>query len=393
MSDREKTRFVHVGRPAAGDGARSVNPSLTRASTVLYRDTAHLRETALRRTKGERNFSYGAKGTPTTFALEDAITEVEGGTRTQLFPTGLAAIAHVFHSVLKPGDHLLMAETIYGPARAIAEEYLKPRGIVCEYYAAGAAAAGDVARKLKPATRLVYLDNPGSIVFDVQDLPAIAAAAKAAGALVGVDNTWGAAGLYRPLALGADISIVALTKYIAGHSDITMGSVTARGAVADQLWRDSHILGQTVSPDDAYQVLRGLRTVSARIAQAHVHAMEVIAWLERQALVERVLFPALPSDPGYALWKRDFNGAHSLFAMVLKAPCTIAHANAFTDALRLFGIGASWGGFESLALTYAQGIKGWDGGALVRLHVGLEDPADLIADLAGGLKAVERLLG
>ncbi len=391
MTEREKTRHVHVARPAPGEGTRAVNPSVTRASTVLYPSTAYQREIVERRKAGERGFTYGAKGTPTTFALEDAITEIEGGTRTQLFPTGLAAIAHVLLSLLKPGDHLLLGETVYGPARAIAEEYLTQRGVSCEFYPGGAAAAGEVARRLRPQTRLVFLDNPGSIVFDVQDLPAIVAAAKARGALVGVDNTWGAAGLYQPLALGADISVIALTKYIAGHSDITMGSVTARGEIADKLWRDSHLLGQTVSPDDAYQVLRGLRTVSARMAQAHAHALEVIGWLQQQPLVERVLFPALPTDPGHALWKRDFKGANSLFSIVLRPPCGQAHANALADALQLFGMGASWGGFESLVLTYPNGIKGWNGGPLVRLHVGLEDPADLIADLARGLAAVERL--
>jgi cystathionine beta-lyase len=389
MTDRDKTRLVHAARPPRGEEAQAVNPPLIRASTVLYPSTAGLREIVRRRSAGERNFSYGAKGTPTTFALEDALTEIEGGKRTQLFPTGLAAIAHVFLSVLRPGDHLLMAETIYGPARAIAEEFLKPRGIVCEYYEGGAVAAGDVARRLSPATRLVYLDNPGSIVFDVQDLPAICSVVKGAGALVAVDNTWGAAGIYRPLALGADISVVALTKYIAGHSDITMGAVTAMGDIADQLWRDSHILGQTVSPDDAYQVLRGLRTVSARIAQANAHANTVIAWLQCQPQVERVLFPELESDPGHALWKRDFNGSISLFSVVLKSRYTIEHANAFIDALELFGIGASWGGYESLALTYPQGIRGWNGGALIRLHVGLEDPADLIEDLKRGFAAVD----
>jgi cystathionine beta-lyase len=388
MKERDKTRLVHAARPARSSEAQAVNPPLIRASTVLYPSTSGLREIVRRRNAGERNFSYGAKGTPTTFALEDAITEIEQGSRTQLFPTGLAAIAHVFLSVLRPGDHLLMAETIYGPARAIAEEYLRPRGIVCEYYEGGATAAAEVSRRLRAETRLVYLDNPGSIVFDVQDLPAIAAAVKGTGTLVAVDNTWGAAGLYRPLALGADISIVALTKYIAGHSDITMGSVTATGDVADRLWRDSHVLGQTVSPDDAYQVLRGLRTVSARMAQANAHAKAVIAWLQRQPLVERVLFPELESDPGHALWKRDFKGSNSLFSVVLRPGLTIVHANAFVDALRLFGIGASWGGYESLALTYPQGIQGWRGGALVRLHVGLEDPADLIGDLERGFAAV-----
>lgn len=384
-----RTRMVHVARPAKTGATRPVNPPVVRASTALYDSAAHLRDTARRRQAGERNFSYGARGTPTVYALEDALSEIEGGDRTQLFPTGLAAIAHVFLSVLKPGDHVLLAETIYGPARAIADHYLAARGIDCAYYPGGGAAAEEIGRRLRPKTRLVYLDNPGSIVFDVQDLPAIAAAVKQHGssALIGVDNTWGAAGLYRPLTLGADISVVALTKYVAGHSDVTMGSVTAKGALADQLWFDSGLLGQTVSPDDAYLVLRGLRTAPARIAQAYASACEVVAWLQKQPQVERVLFPALPTDPGHALWRRDFSGGISLFSVVLTPGHTIEHANRMIDALELFGIGASWGGFESLALTYPQGIKGWSGGALVRLHVGLEDPADLIADLARGLAA------
>ena len=388
MTDRDKTRLVHMARPAREGGTQAVNPPLIRASTVLYPSTTHHRDVVRRRNAGERGFTYGARGTPTTFALEDAITEIEGARRTQLFPTGLAAIAHAFLSVLAPGDHLLLAETIYGPARQMADEYLRPRGIVCEYYPGGATAAAEVARRLRPGTRLVYLDNPGSIVFDVLDLPAICAAVKGSNALVAVDNTWGAAGIYKPLALGADISIIALTKYIAGHSDITMGSVSGNTRIADQLWRDSYLLGQTVSPDDAYAVLRGLRTVSARIAQAQAHAMAVIAWLQRQPQVERVLFPALETDPGHALWKRDFTGSISLFSVILKPAYSIAHANACVDALRLFGIGASWGGYESLALTYPQGIRGWSGGALIRLHVGLEDPADLIEDLARGLAAM-----
>lgn len=385
MSERHKTRLVHLSRPGRDGHTRSVNPPTVRASTVLYDSVDHHEQLEARRCRGERNFTYGAKGTPTTFALEDALTEIEGGERTQLFPTGLAAIAHLFLSVLRPGDHLLLAETIYGPARQIVDDYLAARGIDCEFYPGGADGAAEVARRLRPETRLVYLDNPGSIVFDVQDLPAICAAVQGHGALVAVDNTWGAAGIYRPLALGADISVVALTKYIAGHSDIMMGSVTARGEIADRLWRDSHVLGQTVSPDDAYTVLRGLRTVAARIAQTHAHALEVIDWLARQAPVARVLFPPLASDPGHALWQRDFDGAISLFSLELESGYTPADADACIDALQLFGIGASWGGFESLALTYPHGVRGWHGGALIRLYVGLEDPADLIADLQRGL--------
>ena len=249
MTEREKTRLVHSGRSRMRGESSAVNPPIVRASTVLYRDIDTMRALARRRVAGERLFVYGARGTPTSFALEDAINEIEGGQRTMLFPTGLAAIAHTFHSVLKPADHVLMAETVYGPARNIATEYLAERGITVEFYPGG---HEEIARRLKPATRMVYLDNPGSIVFDVQDLPAIARAVKGSNALVAVDNTWGAPGLYKPLALGADISIVAITKYTAGHSDLMMGSVSANARCADQLWRDSHLLGQTVSPDDAY---------------------------------------------------------------------------------------------------------------------------------------------
>ncbi len=388
MTDRDKTKLVHLSRNAAPPGqTRAVNPAVVRASTVLYDSSGHREEMTRRRLAGERNFVYGARGTPTTFALEDAITEIEGGARTQLFPTGLAAIAHVFLSVLKPGDHILMADTIYGPARNLADEYFKARGVAIEYYPGGAAGPGEIKRRLRPETRLVYLDNPGSIVFDVQDLPAIAAAVEGSGALVAVDNTWGAGGLYRPLQLGADISVIALTKYIAGHSDITMGSVTGSARIADQLWRDSYLMGQTVSPDDAYTVLRGLRTVSARLALARQHAEQVIGWLQRHPAVARVLDPALPTDPGHELWRRDFVGANSLFSIVLKPGYGNAHACRCLDALRLFGIGASWGGYESLALTYPS-VSGWSGGTIIRLHVGLEDPADLIADLEQGLAAM-----
>ncbi|MGH6815722.1 MAG: cystathionine beta-lyase [Hyphomicrobiaceae bacterium] len=380
----EKTRLVHAARIRAEGDTSSVNPPVVRASTVLYKNMA-ARYAIRARSGTERLFMYGSRGTPTTFALEDALTEIEQGSRTMLFPTGLAAIAHVFLSVLKPGDHVLLGETVYQPARAIAERYLVPRGIAVEFYPGG---HEDVARRLRPQTRLVYLDNPGSIVFDVQDVPAIAAAVKGRGILVGVDNTWGAAGLHRPLALGADISVYAVTKYIAGHSDLMMGAVTAAATCADRLWQDACLLGQTVGPDDAYAALRSLRTVAARLAMHQAHALEVVAWCRRQPAIARVLYPALEDDPGYALWKRDFTGANGLFSIVFRDGVTQSQAERFVDSLTLFGIGASWGGFESLVLTYPEGtIKGWHGGSLVRLHIGLEDPADLIADLEQALAA------
>jgi len=381
VSEREKTRLVHASRAKMLGEVGTVNPAVVRCSTVLYRDIPTRRAVQARRANGERTFSYGSNGTPTTFALEDAINEIEGGARTVLLPTGLAAIAHVFLSTLRPGDHVLLAETVYGPARAIAENYLGKHGIAWEFYAGG---HEEVEGRLTPKTRMVYLDNPGSIVYDIQDVPALARLLAGRDTLLAVDNTWGCPGLYHPLALGADISIVAVTKYVAGHSDLMMGSVSAGSRCADQIWTDARLLGQTVSPDDAYSALKGLRTAAARLAMHQAHAREVVAWLERQPQVKRVLYPALPGDQGHALWRRDFKGANGLLSVEFAPAISQVDADRFVDGLALFGIGASWGGYESLALTYPS-IHGWHGGALVRLHIGLEDPADLIADLARSL--------
>lgn len=394
MSDNKKqranTRLVHAGRGHLGGDLSPVNPPITRTSTVLYRDMGVRAELMDRKAKGERVWNYGTAGSPVSFALEDAITEIEGGTRTMLFPTGLAAVAHPLLAVLKPGDHALFAESIYAPARAIATDYLSARGIACEFYTGG---HEEVAKRIRPQTRMVYLDNPGSIVFDIQDIPAMAKVCKGRGndILIAVDNTWGAPGLYRPLTLGADISIIAITKYIAGHSDLLMGSVTGNARCADLLWRTAGLLGQNASPDDAYVALRGLRTAHARLKLQAVNVMEVIKWLQRQPEVERVLYPALPSDPNHELWKRDFNGANSLFSVGFKPAVTPADANTFVNSLKMFGIGASWGGYECLALTYPPDrLKGWNGGSLIRLHVGLEDPADVIDDLQLGFDAIRR---
>ena len=385
---RATTRFVHVGRGHLGGETSPVNPPIVRTSTVLYRNMAARTSLTERKARGERVWTYGTAGSAVSFALEDAITEIEGGARTMLFGSGLAACAHPLLAILKSGDHILFAETIYQPTRTIATEYLSPRGIACEFYSGGHA---EVAKRIRPETRMVYLDNPGSIIFDIQDVPALAAVCKGRGndILIAVDNTWGAPGLYRPLTLGADISIIAITKYIAGHSDLLMGSVTGNARCADLLYRMAGVLGQVVTPDDAYTALRGLRTAHARLAMQSANVMAVIRWLQQQPEVERILYPALETDPGHALWKRDFNGANSLFAVAFEPQVTVAHANMFVDALKMFGIGASWGGYESLALTYPpERLKGWSGGSLIRLHVGLEDPADVIADLELGFQAV-----
>jgi cystathionine beta-lyase len=385
---RPKTRLVNTARPRMPGPSSPVNPPVVRASTVLYADTDAAIEVVRRRKAGERILTYGARGTPTTFLLEEALNEIEQGERTQLLPTGLAAVAHVLLTLTKPGDHILLADTIYGPSRQITKGYLVPRGVDCEFYPGGAGGADEVKRRLRPETKLVFLDNPGSIVFDVQDLPAIAAAVKGSSAVVAVDNTWGAPGLYTPLALGADVSIVALTKYIGGHSDFMMGSVTAKGEVARRLWQAAELLGMTVSSDDAWMMLRGLRTASGRIAQQTAHAAEVIAWLQQRPEVERLLYPSLPTDPGYALWKRDFKGTNSLFSIVLQPQFGDADTDRMLNAFELIGIGASWGGYESLVLNYPGGVHGWRGGTTVRFHIGLEDPADIIADLERGFAAM-----
>ncbi|MEO1649524.1 MAG: cystathionine beta-lyase [Pseudomonadota bacterium] len=380
----EQTRRVHWARDHSDAPRKSVNPPIVRASTVLYRDTETLRATRALDESGERVFRYGARGTPTTFHLEAALTEVERGDGTLLFPTGLAAIAHPFLSLLRPGDHVLFAETVYGPARALAEAYLPERGITTEFYPGG---HDEVAARLRPETRMVYLDNPGSIIFDIQDLPAIAALLKDRETYLVVDNTWGCPGLYRPIALGADISVVAITKYVAGHSDVMMGSVSANARTYRRLKKDSDLLGQTVSPDDAYQALRGLRSAHVRFP-AHVEStMKVIDWLKQQSKVDHVFYPALPDDPGHALWKRDFDGANGLFAFAFDPAVSQADVDRFVDTLQLFGIGASWGGFESLVMIYGR-VPGWDGGRVVRLHIGFEDPTDLIADMGRALAAM-----
>ena len=392
MSDDKKqrpnTRFVHAGRGHLGGDQSPVNPPIVRTSTVLYKDIGTRRAIAERKGKGERVWNYGTAGSSVSFALEDAITEIEGGARTMLFGSGLAAVAHPLLAILKPGDHVLFAETIYVPARNIATEYLAPRGIICEFYTGG---HEEVAKRIRPETRMVYLDNPGSIVYDIQDVPALAAICKGRGndILIAVDNTWGAPGMYRPLTLGADISIIAITKYIAGHSDLLMGSVTGNARCADLLYKMAGILGQTVTADEAYTALRGLRTAHARLKMQSANVMDVIGWLQKQPEVDRVLYPALETDPGYALWKRDFNGANSLFSVAFKPDVTAELSDKFINALRMFGIGASWGGYECLALTYSSAwLKGWSGGNLIRLHVGLEDPADVIADLDLGFAAI-----
>ena len=385
MSDkklRRDTLLTHSGRdPQRYAGL--VNTPVFRGSTVLFPDVQSYEG---RDPDNYKSMRYGIHGTPTTFALEEAVAQLEGGHAAVALPSGLAAIVAALAPFAKQGAHILMVDSVYGPARNFCEKRLKPFGVEVEYY--DPLMGGTIARLIRPNTTAVYCEAPGSLTFEMQDLPAIAAAAHAKDIPVLADNTWGTPFFFRSLEHGVDVSIHAGTKYIVGHSDALMGLVVTnekywlpvRRAVADY--------GYCVSPDDCYLALRGLRTIGVRMRHQQQSALTVARWLQTRPEVLRVLYPALESDPGHALWKRDFTGAASLFGVILKPVADDAVAE-MIDELKIFGIGSSWGGFESLCIR-ANPAKGrtatkWSpGGPLIRLHIGLEDTADLIADLERG---------
>jgi cystathionine beta-lyase len=387
MKRARSTRLLHAGLKPHGSGPRPVNPPVMRTSTVVFDSVAQWREARTKR-HTQQVLSYGARGTETGFALEDALCELEGGARCKLFPTGLAAAACVLLACLRPGDHLLITDAVYQPVRALCAELLQPLGIECEFYAAD---GSDIEARLKPRTRMIYAEVPGSLFNEMADLPQLARLAASRGALLAVDNTWASGWLFNPLAHGADISILALTKYIAGHSDVMMGAAVCNERAFRLVGPMSEALGQTASPDDAALALRGLRTLAVRLERHGRHALQVAQWLLARPEVARVFYPACPEDPGHALWRRDFRGANGLLSLELHERHG-ARRDAFVDALQLFGIGASWGGFESLAMPVepasARSVADWSGrGAAVRLHIGLEDTEDLIADLAQAFEA------
>ena len=375
-----KTRLLRAGSQVKAE-AQTAAPPLQRGSTVLMPDARSLYDYA--------QTSYGRLGLSMQSALAEAIGELEGGEPARLFPSGLAAIAGTLQALLKAGDDLLVVGCAYGPARRFCDSVLKRYGVTTRYVPAEASAE-EIMALAGPATRLILLESPGSLTFEIQDVPAIAAAARARGILTVLDNTWGCGLLYEPLALGVDVSLQALTKYVSGHSDVFMGSACSRDpevlARIDAFLRD---FGLGVSPDDAYFMLRGLRTLEVRLKRHGEHALQVATWLQQQPEVRQVLCPALPGAPGHDLWKRDFKGLNGLFSVVL-APAPEAKVEAFIDALTLFGLGFSWGGYESLAIHCDPQLKlrpdrPQFAGPVVRLHVGLEDPEDLIADLRQAL--------
>lgn len=391
--DHLRTRVLHAGAPAFEAGAAPVNVPVVRTSTVRFANDAARVELHHRREAGEPVATYGRHGTATHRALEAALGELEGAQHVLLAPSGLAAISLVFVALLSPGDHVLVQDSVYGPVRERIEPLLNRLGVTFSYFNAS---AGLPAQQVRANTRLIYAESPSSFLYEVIDLPALAAFARQHGALLAADNTWGAGLLYQPLKLGADISIQAVTKYVGGHSDLMQGAVAVTDRSVARRLHDTHeALGYAVSADDAWLALRGLRTLAVRLAQHERHAREVAQYLgEARDVVSRVFYPALPGDPGHALWQRDFSGANGLVSFALR-DAQHADAVAFVDALRLFGIGASWGGYESLALIAPASrlaVHGaWRSSApVVRLHVGLEDPRDLIDDLAQAFRRIAR---
>lgn len=377
----EETRLIHAGQ--VGDlPARTVGPPVQRGSTVLLPNARALYDGTL---------GYGRAGLSAQFALMEALAELEGAKAAQVFPSGLAALTAGIMAVLGAGDHVLVVDSVYKPVRQFCNRVLRRFGVTVDYYDPRLDASGLLALA-RPNTRLIVLESPGSLTFEMQDVAAIAAAARQRGVLTLIDNTWGAGRLFKPLAHGVDLSVQALTKYVCGHSDVFMGSVaTADAAIGARIAASIQDHGWSVSPDDAYQALRGLRTLATRLDRHGESGLAIARWLADQPQVLRVLHPALPGDPGHALWSRDFSGACGLFGFVLR-PASPARVEAFLDALKLFGLGFSWGGFESLAISCDPQLKVRTipvdlGGPLMRLHVGLEAVDDLIADLRAGLAA------
>lgn len=373
----------------------TVNLPVNRASSVLFGSLAEADAEGAAAMAGElHRASYATAGTPITFALMDALAELEGAPhacRAAIMPSGLAAISVALMAYCRTGDHVLMTDSVYGPARAFAQTALARFGVETEFYAPTIGA--DIERLIRPNTRVLYLESPGSYTFEIQDVPAMCAVARRRGVLTMIDNAWASPVLARPFDWGVDVSLLPLTKYWSGHADVLMGAAIVREAHWQPLHQAVRQFGICVGGDDAYLVLRGLRTAEVRMRRHEQTALEVARWLQTQPEVARVLHPALPSHPQHALFQRDFSGSCGLFSFELRA-ASPAQMAALCEGRRHFHIGYSWGGFESLIipgkLASIRTVEPWTGGPVIRLHCGLEDPADLIADLREGLDALSR---
>jgi len=382
---KRATRLAQGGR--RGAAPRTVNLPVTRASTVVFDSLAEMDAVQRRFDADEVVPTYGITNMPLRAAFEEMITGLEGGFRACTYPSGLAAVAAALMAATAAGDHVLVSDSVYGPTRRFCDRTLARHGVETTYY--DPLAGASIASSMRPNTRAVYLESPGSLTFEVQDFPAIAAVAHERGAAVIHDNTWATGVFFPSFEHGADLVVQAATKYPAGHSDVLLGAVVANERCWPRLRDVTRDLGQTASPDDIFLALRGMRTLEVRLRRHEASALEIARALEPHPAIRRVLHPALPSDPGHALWQRDFRGSSGLFAIELE-PCPRESVAAFLDGLELFALGYSWGGYESLAVpahvAHARTVRRWTGGPLVRLQVGLEDPADLLADLEKGLR-------
>lgn len=382
------TRCVH--HPAVNEeGYASLAVPTHRASTIVYKDAASF---AARKYRGFDGYTYGLHGTPTTRTLEAQLTALHGGVRTVLVPSGQAAVTIVMLSVLLPGDKVLIPDHVYPPVRSFCEEYLKPRGIDYDVY--DPLIGAGIADLIDDATRLVWVESPGSGTMEVQDVPAIVKAAKAKGVLVGCDNTWATPLIFKPLAHGADFACEALTKYVGGHSDLLLGSVTVSDmALREKMKETLRAFGVGVSPDECQLALRGIETMGLRLAHMGKVSEDFARRLTHSPAVETVLHPALPTCPGHAFWKRDMGRSAGVFSVVLK-PVAEAELEAALTALKVFAIGASWGGTRSLIAPMAvkgdRSVVPWTPeGTVLRISIGLEDPDDLWNDLDALLVALE----
>ena len=386
MSDEKRpdTRLVEGGRRKEWTQG-IVNPPVWRASTILFDSVEQMRAAY---PPEDGRLQYGRNGTPTQWALAEALTQLEpGAAGTRLFPSGVAAISVALMSVLRPGDEMLMVDSVYAPTRSFCDGFLKRYGVATRYY--DPLAGEGIANLFTERTRAVFMESPGSLTFEVQDVPAICMAAKARGIVTLLDNTWATPLLFPAIAAGVDFAILSCTKYVVGHSDVMTGSVTTTKEHWAGLCEAARALGQHVSPDDAFLALRGLRTLGVRLKRHEENGLKIARWLGEQPQVAKVLHPAFPQCPGNSHWARDFRGSSGLFSFVLRGGGEAERAR-LVEGLEHFGIGYSWGGYESLALPVdperVRSVrKPEEEGPMVRLHIGLEDPDDLIADLAAGL--------
>ncbi|MFQ5562855.1 MAG: cystathionine beta-lyase [Parvularculaceae bacterium] len=384
---KDDTKLVAAGRPHSRS-QHPVNHPVERASTILFPTYDDFLE-------GCKNISYGRLGTTTHRALEEVVTALEGGFETRLAPSGLQACAAAILAFVEAGDHVLMTDAVYDPTRKFCDRFLKRFGVETTYY--DPLAGAEIAALFKPNTKVIFAETPGSLTFETQDLPALAAAAHDAGAKLVVDNTWSAGYFLKPITLGADVSVQAGTKYLAGHADCLIGTITSHDdATAKEVFYALLQLGANVSADDAYATLRGMRTLSARLERHQNTGLKLAKWLSKRSEVERVIHPAMKNCPGHAHWKRDFTGASGLFGAVLK-PVSEPALKAFFNAFKLFGMGFSWGGFESLCVhvhpeRYRTAAPWEEEGPVIRVHAGLEDVEDLYADFErafAAMRAVE----